>query len=158
MGLDMYLRATRYVSGYEHSDQNSKDACAAILMACGQLPFSTMAQDAPSITVAVTVGYWRKANAIHAWFVDNVQKGVDECQNSHVEREQLVQLLDRCKEVLQGTKKGEEALPTRSGFIFGNTEYKDSYREDLEKTVKMLEGILNNPKLEDWGFEYHSSW
>lgn len=26
------------------------------------------------------VGYWRKANAIHGWFVDNVQKGNDDCK------------------------------------------------------------------------------
>ena len=26
------------------------------------------------------VGYWRKANAIHKWFVDNVQDGNDDCK------------------------------------------------------------------------------
>ena len=25
------------------------------------------------------VGYWRKANAIHGWFVRNVQNGKDDC-------------------------------------------------------------------------------
>ena len=25
-------------------------------------------------------GYWRKANQIHKWFVDNVQGGIDDCR------------------------------------------------------------------------------
>ena len=25
------------------------------------------------------IASWRKANAIHKWFVDNVQDGVDDC-------------------------------------------------------------------------------
>lgn len=45
------------------------------------------------------VAYWRKANAIHKWFVDNCQKGRDECQESYVEEEQLVELLALCKDV-----------------------------------------------------------
>ena len=31
----------------------------------------------------VCVAYWRKANAIHSWFVENCQDGVDECQYSN---------------------------------------------------------------------------
>lgn len=50
------------------------------------------------------VAYWRKANAIHNWFVKNVQDGVDECQNSYVSAEQLKELLDTCKAVLKGSE------------------------------------------------------
>lgn len=35
------------------------------------------------------IGYWRKANAIHGWFVRNCAEGVDECQPIAVSREQL---------------------------------------------------------------------
>lgn len=46
------------------------------------------------------VGYWRKANAIHKWFVENVQDGEDDCGQYEVCKEQLEELLDVCKEVL----------------------------------------------------------
>jgi hypothetical protein len=45
------------------------------------------------------VGYWRKANAIHKWFVNNVQGYVDDCGYYEVSREQLEDLLDTCIQV-----------------------------------------------------------
>ena len=45
-------------------------------------------------------GYWRKANAIHKWFVENVQNGVDDCDTYLVTREQLEQLKEACEMVL----------------------------------------------------------
>ena len=50
------------------------------------------------------VAYWRKANAIHGWFVNNVQNGVDKCQKSPVTRQQLNELLSVCHEVIKSAK------------------------------------------------------
>lgn len=46
-----------------------------------------------------SVGYWRKANAIHKWFVDNVQDGKDDCDYYEVGKEQLEELLEICKTI-----------------------------------------------------------
>lgn len=47
------------------------------------------------------VGYWRKANHIHKWFVENIQNGVDDCNyHREVREEDLLELLDVCKKVL----------------------------------------------------------
>lgn len=46
------------------------------------------------------VAYWRKANQIHKWFVDNVQNGIDKCQRSPVTRQQLSDLLVVCNAVI----------------------------------------------------------
>lgn len=46
------------------------------------------------------IGYWRKANAIHGWFVNECADGVDECQEIPVSREQLERLLAVTREVL----------------------------------------------------------
>ena len=43
------------------------------------------------------VGYWRKANQIHNWFVENVQNGVDDCGCYEVTKEQLEELLKTCR-------------------------------------------------------------
>ncbi len=37
----------------------------------------------------IEVGYWRKANQIHNWFVKNVQGGVDDCGYYGVTKEKL---------------------------------------------------------------------
>lgn len=43
------------------------------------------------------VACWRKANAIHKWFVDNIQDGNDDCGVYEVSEEQLRELLELCK-------------------------------------------------------------
>lgn len=45
------------------------------------------------------VGYWRKANHIHEWFVENVQDGIDDCGIYPVTKDQLHELYNLCKKV-----------------------------------------------------------
>lgn len=46
-----------------------------------------------------SIGYWRKANAIHSWMVNNVQDGVDDCGYYRVYREQIEELLGICQHI-----------------------------------------------------------
>lgn len=103
--------------------------------------------------------YWRKANAVHKWFVDNVQNGEDECRPHYVEREQLEELIDDCMLVIaaQDQELSEQVVPTASGFFFGSTEYNDIYYDDLKQTIEMLEKVLEKYS-EDYQFIYQSSW
>ena len=104
------------------------------------------------------LGYWRKANAIHKWFVDNVQNGVDDCGEYKVTKEQLIELRDTCNDVLKEPNLAEHLLPTQSGFFFGGTDYGDGYVWDLENTVHIINEILENKSycLDD--LYYSSSW
>lgn len=102
------------------------------------------------------VFYWRKANAIHAWFVDNCADGVDECQHIDVSYDQLCQLRDLCKQVLDDHSKAEELLPTQEGFFFGSTEYDEWYFEYIENTYNMLKEELDHQYPSD--YVYRASW
>ncbi|WP_144061189.1 hypothetical protein [Hyphomicrobium denitrificans] len=51
-------------------------------------------------SIVEEVAYWRKANAIHRWFVAHVQDGVDDGKHYPVSRGDLDELLRTCKEVL----------------------------------------------------------
>ena len=51
--------------------------------------------------VACKVGYWRKANAIHKWFVDKVQNGIDDCSYYLVNYKNIQELKDICDKILQ---------------------------------------------------------
>lgn len=104
------------------------------------------------------VAYWRKANQVHAWFVEEVQKGVDECIPTRVHPEQLADLHDRCKQVIADPDKGPELLPTRVGFFFGSTGYDDYYLQQLEDTVERLERLLATPEHRGRVIYYWSSW
>lgn len=140
MGLDMYLSAERY---YWYNEEP---------------PLTE--NGLPIKTVRVEAGYWRKANQIHAWFVDNVQAGVDECQEHFVSREDLSTLKDLCEKVLKDPSMANELLPPRSGFFFGGTDVDERYLKDLEHTIEVIDKCLNEdlypPK--NWDFYYSSSW
>ena len=104
------------------------------------------------------VAYWRKANHIHNWFVQKVQNGVDECQESLVTREQMEELLAECKAVVENPSDAAEHLPTQSGFFFGGTEYDEYYMEDIKNTIEALERELAYPVDEGTKYYYQSSW
>jgi hypothetical protein len=154
MGLDMYLTAERYMSKYFDAEDSAKiTAINEIFDIAGEEDGDYGAQ-----SVIFKVAYWRKANAIHQWFVENCQEGVDECQKAYVSREQLQTLLDLCKEIVASPKKGSKLLPTANGFFFGSTEYDDYYMQDITYTVERLEKILKDSALEKSDFYYQSSW
>ena len=102
------------------------------------------------------VAYWRKANQIHNWFVQNVQNGIDECQSSYVSRETLEELLDVCKKVEADNGLADTLLPSASGFFFGGTEYDEWYFKDISNTIVYLTEILEDELADD--FEYNASW
>jgi len=101
--------------------------------------------------------YWRKANAIHQWFVSNVQDGSDDCEEYEVTLEQLIELKDLCEEILENEELAEELLPTQSGFFFGSTDYDEWYFENISKTHECLIDLLSSYD-EDEVFVYWSSW
>lgn len=102
------------------------------------------------------VAYWRKANQIHNWFVQNVQNGIDECQTSYVSREMLEQLLAVCEKVEEDNGLASTLLPSTSGFFFGGTEYDEYYFKDISNTIVYLTEILED-EMADY-FEYSASW
>lgn len=139
MGLDMYLYARRFASEYYRQDEYQK-------------LLTVVAERPRSITIEMEVAYWRKANQIHAWFVKNVQNGVDDCGKYYVSPEQLRELRDLCIRVK--ATRDTSLLPPCSGFFFGSTEIDDGYWADIDDTIEQL-GKL---PLEDCDFEYHASW
>lgn len=153
MGLDMYLTAR--VSTYRSYGEQS-DADRAALETAAKAIGLPESDNIDGISLEREVGYWRKANQVHAWFVKHVQDGEDECKEHYVSREQLAALRDVCNKVIADVSLAEQLLPTQSGFFFGGTEYDEWYLEDLKRTVAIVEKCLALPKTAS--FYYQSSW
>lgn len=148
MGLDMYLKGKKYVSEYFEKDAYEKLNSFDI----GQKSFKIN-------SVEIEVMYWRKANAIHRWFVRECQNGVDDCREYYVSPEKLRELRDLCREVLENRDRASELLPTSSGFFFGDIEYDEWYFDSIERTVIALTEILDDEEfLKVWEINYQSSW
>ena len=169
MGLDMYLNVKKYVNqnnGYG-PDAVRRPEYDAIVKAAGLDKFT----NDPSVSiyganVSVTAAYWRKANAIHSWFVTNVQNGVDECQEGYVGLDQLKELVAACADILLHKDDHDycrEVLTPTGGFFFGSTDIDEWYFQDIEYTynrltelINMLEDCIKN---EEWfDVTYQSSW
>jgi hypothetical protein len=148
VGLDMYLTAKRYLSDYDLTEKQLKQEIDKVL----DTKIGSVKE------VSLEAGYWRKANAIHKWFVDTVQDGLDECQETSVTLEQLQELSAIVNMVLADNSLAGEILPPTEGFFFGGTEIDDWYLEYLKDTKDILDKILTNPDSKNWQFYYQSSW
>jgi hypothetical protein len=154
MGLDMYLSAKKYLSRY--FDPADTDKIASINELFGIE--GDEQEDYGAQEVTFRVAYWRKANAIHQWFVDNVQDGTDDCGEYGVTTEKLQELLALCEQIIADPKSGEELLPTQGGFFFGSTEYDDYYMQDIRFTAERIKKILADTAFTRCDFYYQSSW
>lgn len=126
MGLDMYLQrmpryrgatandvsAVEYYLDWKKSKENGSEyAQCSFKEYCGKDTPPKIYRDfyAKYYTedkygfyhIAKDVGYWRKANQIHNWFVEHVQDGEDDCcYHNEVTKETLEELLDTCEKVI----------------------------------------------------------
>ena len=155
MGLDMYLSARKFLSGYDHSKDEEKEAYRLVTEAIGAEDI----HDERYATVSVNVAYWRKANHIHHWFVLNVQDGEDDCKEYYVTRAQIRELGELCQRVCEnGTVEyAQEHLPVATGFFFGSEEYDEYYFEATDWTSKRLAQVLNSAS-DSFNLYYSSSW
>ena len=158
MGLDMYLSAQKYISAHEHSAHKPLANAIINMIGSDRDREAIFEHRTPSLNIEVTIGYWRKANQIHNWFVQSVQDGVDKCQESYVAREDLEGLEDVCSRVLQAQDEAVamELLPPTEGFFFGDTSINEYYYQDLRDTIAICDRALSMDP--EWSFSYRSSW
>lgn len=125
MGLDMYLTKKIYIgANYEHrrisgdirlyQDNNLIPVCLK------------------KITyICEDVGYWRKANQVHGWFVNNVQDGNDDCGTYSVSANALDELLSTCKKVLASSK-----------LVFGTVTNGYTFDDEGNKVFQYIDGMV----------------
>lgn len=161
MGLDMYLYAHKYVARKNYKEEISDtdyatnteftDIVSALKVE------SIVDSEWSGMLVDIPVGYWRKANQIHGWIVNNCANGIDECQRIYISRDKAEELVSNCKQVLADNNLAMDLLPPHGGFFFGTYDIDDWYLGDLEKTIEIFENIFKN----DEKFEsiiYQASW
>jgi hypothetical protein len=195
MGLDMYLEAKKslYKSWREagketEEDKKSENQRNSIYKVFPELESIRHTGNIEYLTITAEAGYWRKANQIHKWFVDNVQDGNDNCGHYDVSRDQLKELKTLCEEVLQRAKVidgmvedgytiekgGVKKTFTKAGLVITNPEVASellpttsgfffggtNYDEYYLKDLKNTVEIIDRClKLpEEWDFRYNSSW
>ena len=150
----MYLYRETFVGGnHEYRDVQGTVELSYNNNDNERLPINVDIKSLVSVTEHLL--YWRKANAIHGWFVDNCGDGEDNAQLMYVTEDKMKELLETIDKQLKDKVSG--ILPLRSGFFFGNSEEKDAwYWDELKRTKKEFEKLLKEPG--DHDYYYQASW
>lgn len=174
MGLDMYLYKKMYI-GNDYKEP--KDQVLIKVKGVKQERVSEIVEK---------IGYWRKANQIHSWFITNCANGDDDCRDIYVEPEQLEELLKIVNIVLKSSKliKGKVYNGTRfengksieiyeDGLVMENKKLAEellptaegfffggtNYDQYYYEDLEQTKEILENAlKEEDGDFYYRASW
>ena len=166
MGLDMYLQRKKYVKNWDH---NPKEKFFSGIAFVGGEPIDLNKIN----TITFDVHYWRKANWIHRWFVENVQDGNDDCGEYYTDRGQLRSLCKTIDGIIKEynffmphkmtseqldkiQKLAEKELPGTEGFFFGSQDYDEYYFETLKETKEAIENSLKKTPEDE--YYYSSSW
>jgi len=194
MGLDMYLSAKRsfynmnYMKKADKYEELHKREIRVNEGIRKLLPEMFKTGNLDYVKIEFEVGYWRKANQIHKWFVDNCQDGVDDCKEYYVDRDKLKELKQLCEDVIKQSKlidgavlngytfdgQGNKVHHTEKGKIVKNTDTAQTllpttsgfffggteYDEYYIEELKETIKIIDKClKLpEEWEFCYCSSW
>jgi len=147
MGLDMYLKSEQYLW-----DEESDDLVE-------QIKNQNKHKLRPT-SIRYDAIYWRKANHIHKWFVDNVQNGNDDCKDYYLSLKTLLKLREVCYKVLdeRNEELSKKLLPTYQGFFYGSYEYDDYYYDAVRYTAKSIDNLVVIRGFEKMDLIYYSSW
>lgn len=85
---------------------------------------------------APSICYFRKVNFIFAYF-ENEGMMVDE-YFAFMDKNTCLDLIEKCKLVLEDHSRAEELLPTQGGFFFGSTDYDEYYFDDVKDVLNEL--------------------
>lgn len=158
MGLDMFLYKRTYVKNWDFMRPEERHT----ITVTG--PHAAAIRPDDISYTAREVAYWRKANAVHRWFVHECQNGVDDCRQTYVPYDKLRELLHHCEAILTVATEGgdwqrvaNERLPPVEGFLFGRTELDEHYLDDIRSTVQQLRVLLTEDEATGSVY-YESSW
>ena len=88
------------------------------------------------------VGYWQKANHVHAWFVDKAQGGNDDCSYYFVSKEQFLEPKETCEKVLAlnpfSIDENSDLFYTSASTLIDNGVITKADYEELEAKLEEI--------------------
>ena len=131
MGLDMYLHKKVYQ--YRNPDGTLTSDTSA-------LAFDDFGRSNGTYVVT-QAAYWRKANQIHRWFVDNVCEGNDDCKPYYCGKDKVKELVGVCRKVLEVLDGAVLDVDKEKAGYYGDGEDPHSIKFDISNLEKAYSSI-----------------
>ena len=132
MGLDMYL----------HRKENVYGEPAIEIKKANKLPLRS--EEYPQyewVQLKTECAYWRKANAIHKWFIDNCGGGDEDKREMEVSLEALKELLKVCRKVLQ-------SIELVDGKVSNGYTLRKNSKGQVERVYNFVDGkVIKDAKI-----------
>ena len=145
MRLDMYLEAKLHLPPY---DTGLAPVREAIERAIGYTPPTEKPDNDATLMeitgVTVRVGYWRKFDPLHQWFVSNVQEGHDDCRPAYIAPD----VLDVLEEQLDQVNDD----PDSAGEHFVSEDDGPMMKGDIDYTLRI---VVQAKKLQERGWDIY---
>ena len=138
MGLDMYLKRGKKIpkisweeykkirNKVTNDDEEVLEKYKDYIVNCGEYyKWNDLVKE---------VGYWRKANQVHKWMVNNVQNGVDDCDLYEVKKEDLERLLWICESIVKNCELID-------GKVANGYTFKDGMKAPIIEGGKVMTNI-----------------
>ena len=154
MGLDMYLIKKIHIGG-KYAENGYENL--VVIKGNGSHRTRQIIKIRDIDDIEKNVIYWRKNYAINEWFLDKVNDGGDDnCRYFYVDKRDLEELRDICREIyFAKTKEEKKAIAIQKLNTDDLEEYFDDYISEFERTYKELNDIINSADYNDADFYYY---
>ena len=150
MGLDMYLLKYQKIKGIPFKAQTEIDVSE--LEEDFKKAFEPYIKEKGTAfkweALYEDVMYWRKANAIHKFFVDTVQNDEDDCGYYEVNLETIKKLNNLCEQALKITTESPKKIIqvqigwSKDGPIYEDVEVYDVDKNEIDNLLPTQSGFF----------------
>lgn len=149
----MYLEKKTYVKNWDHMSPEER---THITIKKGGKIVKTINKKKISHIIE-EIGYWRKANMVHKFFIDNCGGGDDNCSDMYVPSEALEDLLARCNRIVK------ECKLVKGKIVNGQTSTPEGWKDNMVdgeyiKNPEICKELLPNSEGFFFGSQAYDEW
>ena len=147
MRLDMYLNKKTYFGNYFNDEPHERTQVEVRLDG----KTHPVIQPHRVTSIEESVAYWCKANHITQWMMDNGESSSGSPDFCELYLEQIQELVELCKAIIQGEKDPKVDLPSDTWFSDDEDDdevspYGQDYFNGCQEAIDMLEPLLQEPE------------
>lgn len=91
---------------------------------------------------STNIAYFRKINFLIDYFENYAKYEIENLKYVDIDEESVIELINRCQQVLKDHSLAKDLLPIKEGFYFESTEYDKYYFEDVEEVLNTMTNII----------------